>query len=105
MDFVTNRAIYEWMVETDLKPRNDELLEKIETFLFEKFQMCSSDLEDKTYDNFKEKILGFRRTLREYTKSRSWKKEQLFRKHKVGFIFWIIKITVFENLIKRVSFW
>ena len=84
MDSITNREIYDWMNETDLKPRTEELEEKIEHFLFEKFEMCSSDLEDPIYESFKSKILGFGRTLRNYTKSSSWKKEQLFKKHKVG---------------------
>ena len=74
MDSITNREIYDWMNETDLKPRTEELEEKIEHFLFEKFEMCSSDLEDPIYESFKSKILGFGRTLRNYTKSSSLKR-------------------------------
>ena len=94
MDSYSKSDLLEFMWRNDIKPRDDKLEEKLETYLLQEFDILSHDVED--YKKFHDDVIDFRRNIRTITKKRGWNKENILSKHSVGRLFYIL-CTLFES--------
>ena len=91
MDSYSKSDLLEFMWRNDIKPRDDKLEEKLETYLLQEFDILSHDVED--YKKFHDDVIDFRRNIRTITKKRGWNKENILSKHSVGCLFYFMHIV------------